>query len=54
MGLFGSYARDEAGPTSDIDLLVSFEEGRERFRPFMQRNPRFQTSGMMRIQHPVY
>jgi len=36
VGLFGSYARDEAGPMSDIDLLVSFEEGKERFRPFMQ------------------
>ena len=36
IGLFGSYARDEAGPMSDIDLLVSFEEGKERFRPFMQ------------------
>ncbi|WP_409340219.1 nucleotidyltransferase family protein [Methanospirillum stamsii] len=35
LGLFGSFARDEAGPTSDIDLLVSFEEGREWFRPFI-------------------
>ena len=36
LGLFGSYARDEAGPHSDIDLLVSFEDGKERFRSFMQ------------------
>ena len=36
IGLFGSFAREEAGTTSDIDLLVSFEEGREQFRPFMQ------------------
>jgi hypothetical protein len=25
--VFGSVARNEAGPESDIDLLVSFEEG---------------------------
>ncbi len=25
LGLFGSYARDEAQPGSDIDLLVEFE-----------------------------
>ena len=27
--LYGSYARDEARPDSDIDVLVDFEEGRE-------------------------
>jgi len=26
IGLFGSYARDEQNPSSDIDLLVEFEE----------------------------
>jgi len=26
IGLFGSYARDEQNPNSDIDLLVEFEE----------------------------
>jgi len=26
IGLFGSYARDEQSETSDIDLLVEFEE----------------------------
>ena len=25
LSLFGSYARDEAGPESDVDLLVHFE-----------------------------
>jgi len=25
LGLFGSYARDEARPDSDVDLLVEFE-----------------------------
>lgn len=35
IGLFGSFARDDADPLSDIDLLVSFEDGKERFRPFM-------------------
>ena len=36
IGLFGSFAREEAGPMSDIDLLVSFEAEREQFRPYMQ------------------
>ncbi len=26
IGLFGSYAREEQNPESDIDLLVEFEE----------------------------
>ncbi len=29
--LFGSYARGEAGPRSDIDLLVGFPEGTTLF-----------------------
>ncbi len=29
IGLFGSYARGEQNPDSDIDLLVEFEEGTE-------------------------
>ena len=34
LALFGSVARDEAGPASDVDVLVTFE-GRTRFRAFM-------------------
>ena len=34
LAIFGSVARDEAGPESDIDVLVAFE-GRTRFRAFM-------------------
>ncbi|MDR3669410.1 MAG: nucleotidyltransferase family protein [Holophaga sp.] len=34
LALFGSVARDEAGPGSDIDVLVTFQ-GRTRFRAFM-------------------
>jgi predicted nucleotidyltransferase len=26
LGLFGSYAKDSAGPNSDVDLLVEFEK----------------------------
>jgi predicted nucleotidyltransferase len=26
LGVFGSVARDEAGPESDVDILVEFEE----------------------------
>ena len=29
IGLFGSFARGEQGHTSDVDLLVSIEDGRE-------------------------
>ena len=32
--LFGSAARDEMGPESDIDVLVEFREA-PRFQPFM-------------------
>jgi len=32
LGLFGSFVRDEAGPDSDVDLLVDFQEGRKTYR----------------------
>ena len=32
LGLFGSFVRDEAGPASDVDLLVDFQEGRKTYR----------------------
>ncbi len=35
LGLFGSYARGEANPASDIDVLVDFEESRKTFDNFM-------------------
>ena len=35
LGLFGSYVRDEATPTSDIDLLVEFEPGKKNFNNFV-------------------
>jgi len=31
LALFGSFARDEADPRSDVDLLVQFEAGRKSF-----------------------
>ena len=34
LGLFGSFVRDEAGPESDVDLLVDFQEGRKTFEGF--------------------
>jgi len=34
LALFGSVARDEAGPDSDADVLVEFE-GATRFRAYM-------------------
>ena len=36
IGLFGSFARDEANHESDVDLLVEFEPGREKFDNFME------------------
>jgi len=30
-GVFGSRARGDTGPTSDLDLLVEFEPGRSLF-----------------------
>ena len=34
LGIFGSAARNEAGPDRDVDVLVQFE-GPARFRAFM-------------------
>jgi predicted nucleotidyltransferase len=35
-GLFGSFARGQQGPASDVDILVEFEEGRKSFDNFMR------------------
>ena len=32
LGLFGSFARDAAGPDSDVDLFVEFEPGRKSLK----------------------
>jgi uncharacterized protein len=34
LALFGSFARGEAGPDSDVDLLVEFIPGRKSFAAF--------------------
>jgi predicted nucleotidyltransferase len=34
IGVFGSQARGEATPDSDIDLYVEFADGRKSFRTF--------------------
>ncbi|HEV7351187.1 nucleotidyltransferase family protein [Telluribacter sp.] len=36
VGLFGSYVRNEQSSSSDIDLLLDFEPGQEKFDNFMQ------------------
>ncbi|TAJ43203.1 nucleotidyltransferase family protein, partial [Methanofollis fontis] len=35
IGIFGSVARGENTPTSDIDILVEFSRGKATFRNFM-------------------
>ncbi|MBR1368703.1 nucleotidyltransferase [Methanocalculus chunghsingensis] len=35
IGIFGSFARGEERPLSDIDILVFFEEGKKTFDNFM-------------------
>ena len=35
IGLFGSYVRNEQSHTSDIDLLIDFEPGKENFDNYM-------------------
>ena len=35
IGIFGSVARSEETPASDIDILVEFREGEETFDHFM-------------------
>ena len=35
IGIFGSFARDEATPASDVDILVEFREGEETFDNLM-------------------
>ena len=32
IGIFGSFARDEAGERSDIDVVVEFEKGKATFK----------------------
>lgn len=35
IGIFGSFARGEARPESDIDVLVTFQDGKKTFDNFM-------------------
>ena len=34
IGIFGSFARNEAGEESDVDIIVEFEEERGGFKDF--------------------
>lgn len=36
IGLFGSYARAEQRPESDVDILVEFSKGNKNFHNYMQ------------------
>jgi uncharacterized protein len=35
IGIFGSFARREERPESDVDVLVTFQEGKKTFDNFM-------------------
>lgn len=35
IGIFGSFARGEERPESDIDVLVTFQDGKKSFDNFM-------------------
>ena len=35
LAIFGSFARDQAGGDSDVDVLVEFDPGRKTFDNFM-------------------
>ncbi|WP_229725470.1 nucleotidyltransferase family protein [Hymenobacter baengnokdamensis] len=36
LGLFGSFVRNEAGPNSEVDLLVDFKPERKTFNGFLE------------------
>lgn len=38
IGIFGSFYRNEAKPTSDIDLLIDLKKDKKTFRNFMSLN----------------
>lgn len=43
IGLFGSYLRNQQTPSSDIDLLIDFEPGKENFDNLMAAYDLFET-----------
>ena len=47
LGIFGSYARNEQTPTSDLDLLVEFEEN----TPDLTEKKEFLRNEMQSIFH---
>ncbi|NPU99815.1 MAG: nucleotidyltransferase family protein [Brevinematales bacterium] len=36
IGIFGSFARNEQRPDSDVDFIVEFESGRKNFDSYME------------------
>jgi uncharacterized protein len=36
IGIFGSYARGDQTPQSDIDIIVKFNDGKKSFKSFMK------------------
>jgi predicted nucleotidyltransferase len=47
--LFGSFARGEGGPESDVDLLVEFQPGRKTYHNFFKLAERLEQI----LQRPV-
>ncbi len=49
MGIFGSFARGEEDQDSDVDVLVSFHEGKKTFDNFMGTNYYLENLFMRRV-----
>jgi hypothetical protein len=42
IGLFGSFARDNANDKSDIDFMVEFQEGKKNYNNFFDLHEKLQ------------
>ena len=50
IGLFGSFARNQQNESSDIDLLVEFEEGKKTFKNLVHLNYFLQELSQRKVQ----
>ena len=50
IGLFGSFARNQQNESSDIDLLVEFQEGKKTFKNLVHLNYFLQELSQRKVQ----